>query len=241
MTKRGQRSGCGILVQRPSICAEWTVSYTTRPGNRVASTTPARGVDWLSLEQRVLKTTLGWFQKVSSLSTPHPKVTAITVTNAECLSRNSESHPVSSRLSDPSDVPLLRSLLCSGRVRGGGAGVPPRSPPWCPSSHYAVQRLVSALLPAYSSAFSVSHRQASLPAVLTYFVGFACHWHFSKGGKQDSHAVCSSSNERWFVVKMRNGQLWPEKQRDVISLSKSLRFPLHLHYKASFHKRRSQV
>ena len=133
---------------------------------------------------------------MSSLSTPHPKVTAITVTNAECLSRNSESHPVSSRLSDPSDVPLLRSLLCSGQVRGGGAGVPPQRPPWRPSSHYAVQRLVSALLPAYSSAFSVSHRQASLPAVLTYFVGFACHWHFSKGGKQDSHAVCSSSNER---------------------------------------------
>lgn len=73
--------------------------------------------------------------------------------------------------------------------------------------------------------------------MLTYFVGFACHWHFSKGGKQDSHVVCSSSNERWFVVKMHNGQLWPEKQRDVIFLSKSSHFQLYLNYNARFHKK----
>ena len=36
-----------------------------------------------------------------------------------------------------------------------------------------------------------SHRRLHLR-----FVGFACHWHFSKGGKQDSHVACSSSNER---------------------------------------------
>lgn len=82
-----------------------------------------------------------------------------------------------------------------------------------------------------------SHLQASLPTMLTYFVGFACHWHFSKGGKQDSHVVCSSSNERWFVVKMHNGQLWPEKQRDVIFLSKSSHFQIHLNYNARFHKK----
>lgn len=84
-------------------------------------------------------------------------------------------------------------------------------------------------LPNLSPAFSVP--------VLTYFVGFACHWHFSKGGKQDSHVVCSSSNERWFVVKMHNGQLWPEKQRDVIFLSKPSHFQLHLNYNARFHKK----
>lgn len=58
---------------------------------------------------------------------------------------------------------------------------------FCPASYL----LSRTLFPS-----SCSHLRASLPPMLTYFVGFACHWHFSKGGKQDSHVVCSSSNER---------------------------------------------
>ena len=100
----------------------------------------------------------GDFKKCPVYSTPHPKVTVIIVTNAEYLSRNSESHP--SALASLIQVTSLFCTRCSAvtKLRGAGVGyssaggggteqvghpsagcaeLTPRLPPGRPSAHCA--------------------------------------------------------------------------------------------------------
>lgn len=66
----------------------------------------------------------GDFKKCPVYSTPQPKVTVITVTNAEYLSRNSESHPPA--LASLIQVTSLFCTRCSAvaESRGLGRGIP---------------------------------------------------------------------------------------------------------------------